>query len=346
MTNPWIVLIVTVGIIILSAFFVIMEFSLMGARRYRLEQKAETSRSARAALKGINELTIMLAGAQLGITACTFALGAVTKPAVEAWLSPLLDATGMPGWLAGSASFILSLLIVTFLHLVVGEMAPKSIAIAFPEGTAMATGVLARAYVWPLGPLLRWINSIANRLVKASGVEPVERAAIGGRDAATIRRLVEHSAMVGTLDASMREPLAEVLDLENLLIEDLMSPSDNLAEVEASATVADLQAVALESRHLRILVRTPGETPSVLHVRDTLLEPTDRSVADLARPALAIPKGAPAHEALISMRRASEQIAVVMDGDKLVGIVTLSDAVRRMVPQHEESPERSQDPTR
>src|SRR5699024_9356201 len=68
-------------------------------------------------------------------------------------------------WLSDSGSFILSLLVVTFLHLVIGEMAPKSIAIAFPEQSAMATGVLARGYVWTFGPLLRWINNLANRLV-------------------------------------------------------------------------------------------------------------------------------------------------------------------------------------
>src|SRR5690625_4106542 len=130
MTNPWIVIIVTVGIIILSAFFVIMEFSLMGARRYRLEAQAEQSRAARAALRSMNELTIMLAGAQLGITACTFILGAVTKPAVDSFLAPLIGNIGLPDWISGSASFILALFVVTFLHLVIGEMAPNSWSIA------------------------------------------------------------------------------------------------------------------------------------------------------------------------------------------------------------------------
>ena len=335
MTNPWIVIIVTVGIIILSAFFVIMEFSLMGARRYRLEAKAETSRSARAALKGINELTIMLAGAQLGITACTFALGAITKPAVDAWLSPLLEATGMPGWISDSGSFILSLLVVTFLHLVIGEMAPKSIAIAFPEQTAMATALPARGFVWVLGPLLRWINRIANRLVKASGVEPVDRAAVGGQDAATIRHLVEHSASVGTLQADVGKPVSEALELETLQIDELIADGQVLAEVAATDTVADLQQAAIDSQHLRILVRQDQGSVGVVHVRDTLTEPTERVVGELARETLNIPAGTPVHEALRTMRDASEQLAVVVGDNGPLGIITFYDAIRQLLPSQE-----------
>ena len=126
MTDPLVVGPATLVIIALSAFFVIIEFALMGARRQRLEARAATSRSARAALRGVHELTVMLAVAQLGITAATFALGAVTKPAVDAWIGPVLTDVGVPGWAAGGASFGLALFLVTFLHLVVGEMAPKS----------------------------------------------------------------------------------------------------------------------------------------------------------------------------------------------------------------------------
>ena len=96
MTDTLIVIIVTVALIALSALFVIIEFALLGARRHRLEELAPSRRSARAALRGMNELTLMLAGAQLGITICTFALGAVTKPAVDAWLGPMLLSAGLP----------------------------------------------------------------------------------------------------------------------------------------------------------------------------------------------------------------------------------------------------------
>jgi len=333
--NLWIVLIVTIAIIILSAFYVIMEFSLMGARRYRLEEETETSRAARAALRSMNELTIMLAGAQLGITACTFVLGAVTKPAVDELLAPTLANLGLPEWLSGSASFILALLFVTFLHLVIGEMAPKSWAIAHPETAAKATSVIARAYIWVLGPLLRWINRIANRLVAVSGFEPVDRAAVGGRDAATIRRLVEHSAAVGTLQEDLKVPVSGAIDLETLQVKDLIPKRNTPVAVAATDTVADLQAAAMSSRHLRILVTQPDDAPGVVHVRDTLLEPADRAVGELARPALTFHADTPVHKALSAMREASEQLAVVVDNAEVLGLITFNDAIRRLLPQAE-----------
>lgn len=171
MHGPLIVMLVTTALIVLSAIFVIMEFSLLGARRHRLEAEAGRSRAARAALKGVDELTLMLAAAQLGITLCTFALGAITKPAVDAWLGPVLEDWGIPAAAAGTASFVLSLLAVTFLHLVIGEMAPKSWAIAHPETAAKAVAVPARAFVWTVRPLLLLANRLANRLVTLSGVE-------------------------------------------------------------------------------------------------------------------------------------------------------------------------------
>ena len=144
---------ITIALIALSALFVINEFALLGARRHRLEELAPTSVSARAALRGMNDLTLMLALAQLGITACTFALGAITKPAVDYALGPVLISWGMPIWISGGTSLALSLFVVTFLHLVIGEMAPKSWSIAHPEKSALAIGVIGRALAWPLQPL-------------------------------------------------------------------------------------------------------------------------------------------------------------------------------------------------
>lgn len=331
--SAWTVTVVTVLLIALSAFFVIIEFALLGARRHRLEEEAATKRSARAALRGVNELTLMLAGAQLGITACTFALGAVTKPAVDAWLGPIFLSWGLPSQVAGGAAFALSLLFVTFLHLVIGEMAPKSWAIAFPETSAKLIGIPSRAYIWTVRPLMSWINSIANRLVTASGVTPVERAAVGGQDADTIRHLVDHSASVGALDASFRSQLSGVFELQNLTVKSLIAHGSVPTSVSADATVADVQEASRRSRHMRILVADSRDgVPGVLHVRDTLLEPKDRPVQELSRPAFTLEADTPVYEALSRIRSASEQLAAVMDEGRFIGVITLSDVLRRVLP--------------
>lgn len=336
-TTPWVVIVSTVALIALSAFFVVIEFALLGARRHRLEERAASSRSARAALRGADELTIMLAGAQLGITVCTFALGAVTKPAVDAWLLPLFSGW-LPEWGADVIAFALALFIVTFLHLVVGEMAPKSWAIAHPERSALLIGIPARGFIWVFRPFLVWINGVANRLVAASGVEPVDRAAAGGYDAATLRHLVEHSANVGALDASFRGPFAGAFDLETRSIGDLVTTGAAPTAVPIDATVADVQGAAERSGHLRILVIDGElEVAGIVHVRDTLLEPPARPARELARSPFVLDSATVVHVALTRMRQASEQLAVVMDGNRFIGVVTHSDVLRNVLPRPEET---------
>lgn len=330
MKDPVTVTSVTVLLIALSALFVIIEFALLGARRHRLEEMAATSGAARAALRGMNDLTLMLAGAQLGITVCTFALGAVTKPALDSWLGPVLISAGLPVWLAGGGSFALSLFVVTFLHLVVGEMAPKSWAIAHPERSAMAIGPIAQAYVWPLRPMLRWLNVLANRLVRASGVEPVDKAAVGGRDAATLRQLVEHSARAGTLEPQIQQQFSGVIELGTLPVASLIGEGAKPVQVGAGATMADARAAGLASGHMRILMA--GAPPAMIHIRDTLLWPDDSPVRGIARPAHVLRPDTPVHEALTGMRAASVQLAVVMDQGRMLGVVSLSDMLRRVMP--------------
>lgn len=331
MTDPLLVALSTAGLIMLSAFFVVIEFALLGARRHRLEELAPDSRSARAALRGMNDLTLMLAGAQLGITLCTFALGAITKPAVHAYLGPLFLALGAPDWMSETASFVLSLFVVTFLHLVVGEMAPKSWAIAHPEKSAMFVGLIAQAYIWPLRPLLGWINWIANSMVRAAGVEPVESAAVGGQDAATIRQLVEHSADVGALEDGLHRQISGLIDLGNMPVESLIASGRTVTSVAPDASVADVRAIASKTAHMRILVAGPG-TPKVVHVRDILLKDDAVPAASAAHPAFILQSQTPIYEALASMRSASVQLAVVMNGGQVRGILTLADILKRILP--------------
>lgn len=333
MNDTLYVTVVTTILIALSAFFVIIEFALLGARRHRLEEQAGHSASARAALRGMNDLTLMLAGAQLGITVCTFALGAITKPAVDAWIGPNLVALGAPSILADGAAFALSMFFVTFLHLVVGEMAPKSWAIAHPERSAMSIGLLARAYVWPLRPVLHWINVVANRLVAASGVTPVESAAVGGRDMATIRQLVEHSAKVGTLEPQIQQQISGLVELGTMPVQEIMPAERELASVSPQATIGDVRRVARASGHMRIIMLADDMSRlKVVHVRDTLLRSEDEPAAGTARPIFTLDARTPVYEALAKMRESSVQLAVVVVEGRMAGLVTLADITKRLLP--------------
>ncbi|MEW2357575.1 hemolysin family protein [Spirillospora sp. NPDC029432] len=329
MSNPWAVLAATILIIGASAFFVAIEFALIAAKRHRLEDAAPTSRAARAALRSSSELTVLLAGAQLGITVCTLALGAITKPAVHHWLTPLLEHTGLPLWAADVAGFVLALIIATFLHLVIGEMAPKSWAIAHPERSATLLALPMRAFMWLTRPLLNGLNRAANRCLRRVGVEPADQVA-AGQDPAALRHLVEHSANVGALDAAYSTQLSKALELEDLRIGDLVPGRRALTAVPAGATVADVQEAGRASGHLRILVTGAGTAWSVVHVRDTLTEPGTAGIGHLARPAFRVPADTTVYSVLAQMRETGNQLALITRDGEILGVVTITDILRRL----------------
>lgn len=338
MENPWVVAVITVLIIALSAFFVAVEFALIAARRHRIEDAAETSRSARAALRSANELTLLLAGSQLGITVCALALGAITKPAVHHWLTPLFETWGIAPWVADAAGFVLALIIVTFLHLVVGEMAPKSWAIAHPEKSAIMLAIPMRAFMWVFRPVLRALNESANWCLRRVGVDPTDSMSVG-QDSAALRHLVEHSAETGSLEDTYSRPLTDALELETMTLADIVRRGP-LTVVPTTASVGDVQRVSRESGHLRVLVdREPGGlTPSpdllgVVHVRDTLSLDADAPMTGLIRPVAALDVDMLVYDALAQMRRNSRHLVLVTEQGNIIGVLTLADLLNRLFPR-------------
>ncbi|MGC5161513.1 hemolysin family protein [Rhodococcus sp. DT1] len=330
MSNPWVVVVVTVGLIAASAFFVAVEFALIAARRHRLEDAAPDSRSARAALRSASELSVLLAGSQLGITVCTLALGATTKPAVHHWLTPLFGAWGAPLWLADVAGFILALIVVTFLHLVVGEMAPKSWAIAHPEKSATMLAIPMRGFMWLTRPIIVQLNHLANWCLRKVGVDAVDQVSTG-QDPDALRHLVEHSATVGTLDERYHGHLTSALELEALTLADIVTPHPP-SSVRPEATAPEIQETARRTGHLRLLVRGNGHVDGVVHVRDSLRADADVTAADLMRPALTLDMSVPVYEALRTMRETRNHLATVTEDGRVVGLITLADVLARLLP--------------
>lgn len=332
MDNPLTIVGITVALIAASAFFVAAELALLGAKRHRLLDAATTSRSARAALRSANELTVLLAGCQLGITICALALGAVTKPAVHYALAPAIESSGASVWVADVGAFALALLVVTFLHLVVGEMAPKSWAISHPEASATLLAVPMRAFIWLTRPVLVALNESANWCLRRVGVEPRETIATG-RTPEDLRQLVEHSAGVGSLAMAHSAQLAMALDLQALTVRDLVEPESALVAVSTAADVDAVRRASGASGHLRILLREGAEIVGVVHVRDTMSSPSDAPVAPMSRPVLALDADLPVHTALATMRENRSHLALVRDGSAQIGVLTLADILDRLFPR-------------
>src|SRR5215207_7288950 len=171
-------LLLSLVLLFLNGFFVAAEFALVASKRHRLEQAAaEGSRAARAALAGVRELPLMLAGAQLGITLCTLGLGALAEPAVAHLLDPAFEAIGLPASIAQLIAFLIAVAGIGLLHVIVGEMAPKSWAISHPEVSALRLALPFRVFTRLFRPVLLALNGMANACLRLVKVTPQDELA-------------------------------------------------------------------------------------------------------------------------------------------------------------------------
>ena len=332
MSTPVLILI-SLLIVALSAFFVAVEFSLISAKRHRFEEKATTSASARAALRSSGDLTLLLAGSQLGITACTLALGALSKPAVHHALMPLLQDAGLSSGVADVVSFILALFLVTFVHLVVGEMMPKSWAIAHPEKSAMLLALPMRGFMVVTRPILVVLNNCANWLLHRVGVEPQDEVG-NAQDRHGLRELVDHSAEAGSLDAGRQGQIQGAIALTETTLGQLVRPHARITSVPVDASVATVWQAAQQARHLRVLVQDgQGDYLGAVHVRDTVMRAGHEGIRDLMYEVARFDANTTVAQALGQMREAKQHLAIVTKNGTFCGLVSFSDLLEALFPE-------------
>ncbi|MFJ2436606.1 hemolysin family protein [Streptomyces anulatus] len=328
-------LFVTVLLLIGSGFFVAAEFALVASKRHRMEQAAARGqRGARAALAGMRELSLMLAGAQLGITICTLGLGSVSKPAISHELDPLLERLGLPAALSYGIAFALAMIVVVFLHMVIGEMAPKSWAIAHPERSAMLLSPAFRAVVGAVRPLIRLLNAISNALVRLCRVTPRdELTSVHNRDQLT--HLIEESERLGLISKGDSGLMTRSLTEPGSPVSVLRTPVERIATVPADAGLDRILATAAEADRTRLLVRDGEEILGSVHARDALVARAggrDVLARDLARPVPELAPDATAAHAVEQLRERRATIAVVRDAEGgLTGLVSLDDLLARLL---------------
>ncbi|MFJ3895703.1 hemolysin family protein [Streptomyces sp. NPDC090083] len=328
-------LFVTVLLLIGSGFFVAAEFALVAAKRHRMEKAvAEGQRGAKAALSGMRELSLILAGAQLGITICTLGLGSVSKPAISHELDPLLHKLGLPSAISYGIAFAVAMIVVVFLHMVMGEMAPKSWAIAHPERSAMLLSPPFRAVVKVVRPLLSVLNRISNALVRLCRVTPRdELASVHNREQLT--HLVEESQRLGLISKKDSELITSSLTEPQNPVGDLQVPAARITSVDAGAEVDAVLATAAAHDRNRLLVRDGDRVIGSVHARDALIARTrGRTVTarDLARPVPELTDQDTISHAIEQLRQRRASLAVVRDATgRLTGMVTLDDLLARLL---------------
>jgi CBS domain containing-hemolysin-like protein len=327
-----------------NGFFVAAEFALLAARRSRVEQLAgEGDRRARHALAGIRELSLMLAGAQLGITICSLLLGAVAEPAIAHMLEDALGGVvDLPAGVLHAISFGIALSLVVFLHMVVGEMAPKSWAISHPESSALALARPFRAFTLLFRPVIRLLNIIANGVIRLVGVQPQDELAMAHAPA-DLLLLLEEAAGHGAIAPDEHRLLTRSLELSGLDAEAAMTPRRDVVAVDATQPATEIGAVARSTGRSRIIVHEGDldRVVGVVHVKDVLLlDPADRpttTARDLARPVPATHEDHLLEDLLVEMRTSRQHLAVVADEHGTVsGIVTLEDVLEELVGELED----------
>lgn len=331
-------------LLVANAFFVAAEFAVITAKRHRLEERAaEGSRAARSAVKASRELSLMLAGAQLGITLCTLALGAIAKPAVATLFEPLIRFLGIPDLGVHAIAVAISVVLVVFLHMVVGEMAPKSWAISHPESSAMLLAIPFRAFTWTMRPLLWVMNELANLMLRMVGVKPVGTLD-NAQTPAELQLLLAQSHEDGVLADADHQILSGALRLEEEQVSTVMLPFTQAITIKDDATAADIEQVSLDSGRSRIFVLDPeGNVCGLVHVRDAVIATAagqpDRGVRELQHPVPSLSPTMPLIDAVSSMRAQHAQLALVHDGQGTVlGMTSMEDMLEQILGEfHDES---------
>ena len=243
-----------------NAFFVGAEFAVICVRRSQVEPLADGSRRARVVLDALRHLSLMLAAAQLGITLCSLGLGAVAEPAVAHLLEDALHAVRVPEQLLHPIAFAIALSLVVFLHMVLGEMVPKNIAIASPERAALVLVPALYRFSTAVGPLLRGLNAFGNGVLRAFRVEPKDELA-SSFSPDELAGIIAHSREEGLLDEEEHERLSGALELGSQPASTVMLPLDRLVTVEAGVTADDLEELVVITGFSRFPVRSAVRRP-------------------------------------------------------------------------------------
>jgi CBS domain containing-hemolysin-like protein len=324
-----------------NAFFVAAEFSLISARRDRLEALAEQGKArAVAVIRAGEQLSSMLAGAQLGVTVASLLLGRIGESAVADRLRTAFGLTGMHPALLQTLSFAIALAVVVTLHVLLGEMVPKNIALAGPERTAMLLVPLYLPYVRAVRPFIVFYNKCANAILRTMGVEPKDELEITV-SLAELSEMIAESVSEGLLDPEEHTRLTRALQIRNRVVGDVAVPLADVRAVLVAAAgsgpiVGAVERALAQTGYSRFPVAAlDGKFIGYLHIKDVLTLSDDPQTAiDLAlvRPLPQVPKSLPVADALSRMRRSNSHLALVTDdGGSVVAMVAMEDLVEDLV---------------
>jgi CBS domain containing-hemolysin-like protein len=335
-SGTW-VYVVSLLLLLGNAFFVGAEFAAMAVRRSTLEPLADAgSMRAASCLLALERLGSMLATAQLGITVCSVGLGALAEAALHHLLEPVFHAWGLPDAWASGVALALALLIISYLHVVVGEMIPKNLAIAGPDRAAL---VLVPPLFWVsrmLRPVILAMETVAKALVRLFRVEPKDEIA-SAFTAEEVAHIVGESRREGLIEEERHGLVAKTLEFSDKLASDVAVDTGSLTTVELGATPADIERLVAKHGFSRYPVRdAAGEIAGYIHLKDVLCADGDRHEQPIppkrVRRLATVREGDEIEDVLATMQLTGAHLArVIDDAGEVTGVVFLEDVLEELV---------------
>ena len=330
-------LILALVLLILNGLFVAAEFSLILARRTQLEPAAAAgSRTARMALRGIENLTTAIAAAQLGITICSLGLGAVAEPAVAHLLEPAFHALGVGATTTQIVSFIIALSVITFAHAVLGEMVPKNLALVGPDRAARILAPFMLTVITLFRPIVFALSVIARLAVRLMGIEPKHEVS-SAFTTEEVAGILEESHREGLLDEHEYELVTGALEFHEGTVERVLLSRESLVTISPNATPVDVEQACAATGFSRFpVVDASGDFTGYLHLKDVLETDEDARTEPIAdkwvRPLATVGLDAGLSAALRTMQARGSHMARVADATGVVaGVVMLEDVLEELV---------------
>jgi magnesium and cobalt exporter, CNNM family len=328
-------LVAVAALLLLNAFFVAAEYALVTVRRTRLREMAEAgNRRARLVLVLTEQPSRFIAAMQLGVTVTSLGIGALGEQALERVFDPVM---------ATVIAVVISLLLLTFFHVVIGELVPKGVALKYAEQTALIVAAPVRMFFFVFKPLIWFLQRSSEFVLRALGLEPpgAEGAVYSE---AELKQLLERSTVEGELEEEEQEMLYKVFDFADTEAHDVMVPRPEVVAISIDLPVEECLAAVVDSPFTRYPVYRGSldEIVGLLHVRDLFSAMVDRGLKaidleEILRPAFVVPETKDLAALLADFRRSQQHMAIVVDEyGAMQGIVTLEDLVEEIVGEIED----------
>ena len=347
--TAWLLLLLGVARTVGTALFVAAEFSLVALDRPAVQRAVDRGEPrARAVLRSHRQLSTELSACQVGITLTTLVLGFIAAPSVGVLLTGPLGSLGLGASAASSVASALAFVLATLFSMIVGEMVPKTLAVSLPMATAKVSSGPVYWFGVAAKPLIAVLNGVANRTLRALGIEPQEELS-AARSPAELASLVRTSAEAGTLDRGTARLVTASLGFGDQTAADVMTPRSRATSIDRTETAADLVALARHTGHSRFPVVGADwdDVDGIVHVKKAIAVPFERRadvpVSALMTPAVFVPETLRLDPLLVRLRGGGMQLAVVVDEyGGTSGVVTLEDLVEEIVGEVSDEHDRGQ----